>query len=139
MQKSRTRAALCLSQEGEQDQEFLELAEIYCEEHGYRLWSGDLLKEQGAYISLEWIEEVMSALAIDTLLIPSLTHIHPTDMGHLLHFLMKAQERLMEIVCLNPIPTPLCHFTLAVVPLTDEQQISGVLSLPEIIRCLRFG
>jgi hypothetical protein len=81
----------------------------------------------------------MEALAIDTLLLPSLQHIHPTDMGHLIHFLIKAQEHLVEIICLNPIPIPLHHFTLVAVPLTNEQQTAGVLSLPEIIRCLRFG
>src|SRR5262249_21761791 len=137
--KTGARIALCLSQGGTQTQDFMKHAEAYCEERGYYLWNGDIYQEQGSPIALDWIKEVMSSLAVRTLLIPSLEHIHPTNIGYILNFLIEAQVCMLEIVCLDTIPIPLSHFTLAFVSLTDEQLASGAVSLPEILRDLHFG
>jgi len=138
MQVTGMRVALYLSQEGESDQDRIGQAEAYCEEHGYHLWKGGIYQNDGPHLALDWVREVMNVLAIHTLLIPSFEHIHPHHIGYILKFLIEAQEANIEVVCLNPAPTRLNRFTLAVVPLTQEQQASGAITLPDIVRCLRF-
>lgn len=129
--------ALYLSQEGEDTQSFLRRAEAYCKEHRFHLWIGEIFQEQEPHLALDWIREIMDAITIHTILVPSLEHLHATHMGYLLNFLIEAQEAKVKIVCLDPTPTLLQNFTLAVVPLTTELQAAGVVSLPEIVRCLR--
>ncbi len=138
MQVTGIHVALYLSQEGEHAQEGVEQAEAYCKEHGYHLWKGGIYQNDEPHIALDWVREVMNVLAIHTLLIPSLEHIHPNHIGYVLKFLIEAQEANVEVVCLNPAPTRLSHFTLAVVPLTQEQQATGAVTLPDIVSCLRF-
>jgi hypothetical protein len=132
--------ALYLSQGGVQKEVFVRKAEAYCWEHGYVLWSGDVYQEQDqeSGIALEWVKEVMNGLAIHTLLIPSIQHIHPTDIGYVLNFLMEAQQCHVEVVCLEAMPTRLNQFTLAIIPLTQEQRAIGSMPLSDIIRRLRL-
>ena len=73
----------------------------------------------------------MNLLSIHTLIVPSFEHIHRKHIGHVLGFLMEAQECGVEVICLDPAPTRLNAFTLAVIPLTREQQVSGIVTLEE--------
>lgn len=138
MQHMCRRLALYLSQEGEHDQETMKLAQVYCEQHGYRLWKGEISQDDLPDMALDWIRDVVNALTPRLLLLPSLTHLHPAHLGAILTFLIEMQEANVEILCLDHTPTSLKQFTLAIVPLTQEQQGVGAISLPEIIRCLRF-
>ena len=140
MQKFGKRVALSLSQGGARAEEFMSRAQAYCEEHGYVLWNGDIHhdQDQEPHIALDWVKEIMNSLAIHLLLIPTIQSIHPTDSGHVLNFLMEAQERRVEVICLYPVPTRLNQYTIAIVPWTQEQRAAGIAPLPDVIRHLRL-
>ena len=138
MQKFGKHVALSLSQGGAETDEFMKKARDYCEERGYVLWNGDIYQDQEPYVALDWVKEVMNSLAIRTLLLPTVQSIHPTDIGYVLNFLIEAQERHVEVVCLNPVPTRLNQYTLAIVPWSQEQQAAGIAPLSDVIRCLRL-
>jgi hypothetical protein len=140
MQSDGKPVALYLSQGESHKEEFIRKAEAYCQEHGYILWNGDIYQEQDQEpnIALEWVKEVMNGLTIHTLLIPSLQHIHPTDIGAVLNLLIEAQECGVEVLCLGTKPTRLNQFTLAILPLTQEQRAIGIMPLSDIIRRLRL-
>lgn len=138
MQKFGERVALSLSRKGAQAEAFMRKAQAYCEEHGYVLWNGEISLEQEPHIALDWVREIMNLLSIPVLLLASLQSIHPTDLGHVLNFLIEAQERRVEVICLDPAPTRLSQYTLAIVPWSQEQQAAGIPPLPAIIRDLRL-
>jgi hypothetical protein len=137
MQTAGRKKALYLSREGGQAQGSFEQAQVYCEEHGYRLWKGEPCQHDDPPLALDWVREVMKGLGIHMLLLPSLEHIHPSHIGSILTFLIAAQEAGIEVICLNPVPTPLNRLTLSIVPLAQEQQEAGVVSLQDIVQCLR--
>ena len=138
MQKFGRRVALSLAREGAQSEEFRQKARAYCEEHGYALWSGDICQEQESYIALDWVKEIINSLSLQVLLLPGIRSIHPTDIGYILNFLIEAQERHVEVICLEPEPTWLSQYTLAIIPYTEEQRAEGIASLPGVIRSLRL-
>jgi hypothetical protein len=138
MQKFGKHVALSLSQGGSEAEEFMRKARAYCEERGYVLWNGDIYQDQEPCIALDWVKEVMNSLTIRTLLIPTIQSIHPTDMGYVLNFLIEAQERHVDIVCLEPVSARLNQYTLAIVPWTQEHQAAGIAPLPDVIRSLRL-
>lgn len=130
MQKFGKRAALSLSQKGAEAEEFTKRVRVYCEERGHVLWNGDIYQDQEPQIALEWVRKIMNAFA-HTLLIPTIQSIHPTDVGYILNFLIEAQERCVEVICLEPAPTRLNQYALAIIPYTQEQRAAGIAPLPD--------
>ena len=132
------RAALYLNIVHRAEEDMVKKAQAYCTEYGYHLDKLHIYQDTNALQpALIWLKDAMEHFEIHVVLLPSLSHIHK-HLGPILNFLQDAQECQVEVIFLDPVPTPLNAFGLALLPLTVLGGTAESESLVDIVHCLRF-